>query len=188
MLSLFLGSVPGCMWRHPPYCSKLLFLPLQLFHVLSLAGWNAVFSLDKEGCVLTFCPLRHYYAVSPGGRWARDFPCCVHCQATVGRKSPAETWEHKGWFRISRSLLGTTWQRLSRGKAVLSACGFLLAPRVAAGCTRALLWELSPSSAPPCLFGSVLCKKHSPSAVPALPRSTSYPASPSLCFLAQSAS
>lgn len=36
-----------------------------------------------------------------------------------------------------------------------------LAPGVVTSCTGALLQELRPSSALPCLFGSVLCKKHS---------------------------
>lgn len=38
------------------------------------------------------------------------------------------------------------------GKNVLRASGLLLAPSVVAGCTRTLLWELSPSSAPPCIW------------------------------------
>lgn len=76
--------------------------------------------------------------------WARGFPCCVHCQAPVGRKSPAEAWEHKGWFRSSRSSLGTTWQRLSMGRNVLRASGLLLAPGVAAGCT----WSITLGAQP----------------------------------------
>lgn len=30
---------------------------MSCLYVLSLAGWNAAFSLDEEGYVLTFCPL-----------------------------------------------------------------------------------------------------------------------------------
>lgn len=124
------------------------------------AGWLDVLSRWRCFLCLTFCPLGHYcpYTINPGGGWARDFPCCVHCQAPVRRKIPAEKWEYNSGVLGARwpRAPGHLWQRLPTGKNALRASGLLLALSVAAGCTGALLWELNPSSAPPCLFGSVL--------------------------------
>lgn len=95
--SIHSQPVTRVMSAYPLYCYKLLFLPLQLQHVLSLAGWNAAFSPDGDAFSLSliFCPLGHYcpYTINPGGRWAGDLPCCVHF-LPVGRKIPVEKWEY----------------------------------------------------------------------------------------------
>lgn len=156
-------------------------LPLQLQHVLSLAGWNAAFCPDGDAFSLSPLSSGHYcpYTVNPGGGWARDLPCCVHCQAPVWRKTPAEKWDYKGWFKSSRSSLATTWQtsngegcHMSKWIAVSTKSGCWLHWGIALGaqpqlCSSLPVW-LSPAKNLPC--------------------NTSYPASPSLCFLSQSAS
>lgn len=133
----------SCLWLAGMLPSLQMEM-LSLFHILSS---GSLLSLHKSRWKV--------------GQWP-SLLCSLSSPAREENSSrPAEKWEYKGWFRSSRSSLGSTWQRLPIGKNVPRASGLLLAPGVVAGCTGALLWELSPSSGPPWLSGSVLCKKSS---------------------------